>query len=303
MNLRGIIAATVLPFTDEGKPDLPTYQHFIDLLISAGVGGLAINADSGEAMSLWPQERRAVMQAAAEAAAGRVPLVSGVIASFTDQACQIAAEAAADGADGLMVFPNVHLRGHPLNPALPLRYLRRIHEASGLPLVAFQLQDALGGVEYEAETLAAIVEQPFVAAIKESTFDAQKFRATMDLVRRVRPDLSFLSGNDNFIYESFILGADGALIGAGSIATSLQVQMFQAVKAAQFAAAATLDQRLQSLMRVLFKAPIRDYRVRIKEGLVAQRIFPTALVREPLLQIDEAERKAIVAALTEAGLV
>ncbi len=303
MKLGGIVAATVLPFDESGRPDIETYQHFIDHLINAGIGGLAINADSGEGMSLFPEERQRVMRAAAEVTGKRVPLIAGIIATFTDQACQLAEEAVHNGADALMVFPNVHLRGQPLDSKLPLRYLRRIHEAAGTPLVAFQLQDALGGVEYQPEVLAEIVQEPFIAAIKESTFDALKFRATMELVRQVRPDIAFLTGNDNFIYESFILGADGALIGAGSIATRLQVEMFQAVKERRYEEAAHLARRLEPVMSVLFKAPIRDYRARIKEGLVAQRIFQNAIVREPLLALSEEETQLIRNTLLQANLL
>jgi 4-hydroxy-tetrahydrodipicolinate synthase len=242
------------------------------------------------------------MRAAAEANDGRVPLVAGVIAAFTDQAARIAGEAAEDGADLLMAFPNVHLRGRPLDPEVPLRYLGAVHRASGLPLVAFQLQDALGGVEYEPDTLRAIVQQPFVTAIKESTFNAFSFRETQALVRQAAPEVSFLSGNDNFIYESFLLGADGSLMGAGSIATGLQVELFDAIRAGDLARAATVDERLTPLMRTIFGQPIRDYRARTKEGLVALGRFSNALVREPLLPIPDHERKAVVDGLRHAGL-
>lgn len=303
MKIGGVVAATVLPFDDDGQPDIGVYQRFVDELVSAGVGGLAVNADSGEGMSLWPDERRTVMRAASDVTAGRVPLVAGLIASFTDQACRLGEEAAADGADLLMVFPNVHLRGRPLDLEVPLGYLEAIHRASGLPLVAFQLQDALGGVEYDEDAVRAIVELPYVVAIKESTFDAHKFRATMDLVRTVAPGVSFLSGNDNFIYESFVLGADGALVGAGSIATHEQVAMFEAVRAGRWDEAAELNERLEPLMRVLFRPPIRDYRARIKEGLVGLQAFPNASVRRPLLEVDDDERSVILAAVRAAALV
>ena len=94
--LSGVIAATVLPLTDDAEPDLDSYASFLDDLVSAGVGGLAVNCDSGEAMSLWPAQRRDVMRTAAEVGAGRVPIVGGIIASFTEQAQRLAEESVAD---------------------------------------------------------------------------------------------------------------------------------------------------------------------------------------------------------------
>jgi 4-hydroxy-tetrahydrodipicolinate synthase len=303
VRLSGLIAATVLPFTETGTVDIACYQRFVDDLVGAGVGGLAVNADSGEAMSLWPEERRRVMRAAAEVVAGRVPIVSGVIASFTDHAKQLAEEAAADGADVVMVFPNVHLRGKPLDPQLPVDYLTAIHEASGLPQVAFQLQDALGGVEYDPAGLTSIMRLSFVIAIKESTFDALKFRTTLDLVRSVRPDAAFLSGNDNFLYESLVLGADGLLVGAGSIVTEEQVAMCRAVAERRYDDGALINAKLEPLMRTVFAPPIRDYRARLKEVLVAQGRFANAGVRAPLRSLSDWERRRIRTALDQPGLL
>ncbi len=297
MRLQGILAALVLPFTDDDQVDIAPFTSFVDSIIATGVGGVVINADSGEGMSLWPEERRQVLKAAAETVAGRVPVVSGLFASFTGQAVKLAEEAAADGADALLIFPNVHFRGLPLDPEVPLRMMRAVYEASGLPVVAFQLQDALGGVEWQRETLQAIVQEPYVVAIKESTFDAYKFRSCLDVVRTAAPDVAVLSGNDNFIYESFLLGADGSLMGAGSIATREQVEMFDALRAGRFGEADAINRRILPLMREIFKSPIRDYRARTKEALRSLRVFPSAAVREPLLPLADSERKALLAAL------
>lgn len=287
--LQNIIPATVLPFTDEGDLDLPTYESFVAELVKCGVGGVCVNADSGEGMSLYPEERRQVTKSAARAVGGRVPVICGVIASFTAEAQRRAEEAAEDGANALMVFPNVHFRGDSLDPEMVVDYYRAIHQASGLPLVAFQLLDDLGGVEYDVETLVAIMNEPSVVAIKDATFDARKFRSTMSTLRVHAPGRAILTGNDNFIYESLLMGADGALIGAGSFATSLQVSLYHAVKERRFDDAARLGEQLDALVRVLFRQPIRNYRARIKEGLVAQGLFRSAAVRKPLAPLDKDE--------------
>jgi 4-hydroxy-tetrahydrodipicolinate synthase len=291
--LQNIIPATVLPFTDDGDPDLPTYESFVMHLVESGVGGVCVNADSGEGMSLYPEERRQVTKSAVRAVEGRVPVVCGVFAGFTSEAQRRAEEAAEDGATALLVFPSIYFRGQSLNPEIVVNYYRAIHRASGLPLVAFQLLDDLGGVEYDTLTLIAIMSEPGVIAIKDASFDARKFRTTMNAIRSHVPDRSILSGNDNFIYESLLMGADGALIGAGSFATSLQVALYCAIRDRRFDDATSLAEQLDPLVQVLFRQPIRNYRVRIKEGLVAQGLFRSAMVREPLTPLDKEEATAI----------
>ena len=83
----------------------------------------------------------------------------------------------------------------------------------GLPMILFQLQPALAGVNFEPETLRAMAAVEGVIAIKEASFDARRFVDTARLLADLPRPITFLTGNDNFILESFMLGATGALIG------------------------------------------------------------------------------------------
>lgn len=301
--MTGIIPATILPMNESGAIDYDGYQAFIDYLISQGVSGVAVNCDSGEAMSLWDDERREVLRKTTEVVDGRVPIISGIMATFTEQARRFAGDAAEDGSDALMVFPNVHFRGDPLESSMITSFLDEIHDASQLPQVAFQLFDDLGGIDYTPEVLRDIVQRPYVKAIKDATFDARRFCINRDIVRESAPDVAVLTGNDNFIYESFILGADGALIGAGSIATALHVKTFNAVRDGQFEEAAEIAARARPLVSALFAAPIRDYRARIKHGLTVLDVIQSAAVRAPLRPVGSDMATRVEQGLVHAALL
>ena len=58
-----------------------------------------------------------------------------------------------------------------------------------------------------------------VVAIKEASFDARRFVDTARLLEGLPRPITLLTGNDNFILESFLLGATGALIGFGAVMT------------------------------------------------------------------------------------
>ena len=70
-----------------------------------------------------------------------------------------------------------------------------------------------------------------VVAIKEASFDARRFVDTVNLIAELPRPITLLTGNDNFILESFMLGATGALIGFGAVMTREQVQMIEAWQA------------------------------------------------------------------------
>ena len=112
------------------------------------------------------------------------------------------------GVSGLLVFPIGAYQGLPLDSEVPVRYHAAIGDATGMPLILFNLQPALGGVNFEPETLDRLCRVAQVVGIKEASFDAQLFIQIRDVVKAARPDCVFLTGNDNFIYESFVLGAE-----------------------------------------------------------------------------------------------
>jgi 4-hydroxy-tetrahydrodipicolinate synthase len=69
-------------------------------------------------------------------------------------------------------------------------------------------------VNYDPDTLRAIASVEGVVAIKEASFDARRFVDTARLLAELPDPVTILTGNDNFILESFMLGATGALIGS-----------------------------------------------------------------------------------------
>jgi 4-hydroxy-tetrahydrodipicolinate synthase len=115
--------------------------------------------------------------------------------------------------------------------------------------------------------------------------------------------ITLLTGNDNFIYESFVLGAQGALIGFGAIMTREQVRMIEAWKEGRIDEAKELGRRVQRLADVVFAAPVGDYRARLKEALVMLGVIETTHVREPLLPISDEQRDLVRQTLAEVGLL
>jgi 4-hydroxy-tetrahydrodipicolinate synthase len=299
-DLRGIIAATVLPQTEDHAIDYDALGNYLDWLVAQGVSGLAVNVDTGEGPHLSPDESIAVIRAAARTVGGRVPVIAGLGPGSTESRVAFARDLKAAGADALLVFPPSAFRGAPLPPELPVDYYSRIGEGADVPLVLFQLQDALGGVEYPIEVLVAISALPHVVAIKEATFSREKFAATVSALANL--DVTVLTGNDNFIHESFVLGAEGALIGFGTLAVREQVEMYDAWVAGDRDRAAELGARVQRLADVVFAPPIRNYRARLKEALAMTGVIPSPAIRPPLMRIPEAEREMLREALAEFGL-
>jgi 4-hydroxy-tetrahydrodipicolinate synthase len=301
LNLHGIIPACVVTFDADGTFDETQYRNYLQWLLPQGPVGLAINADTGEGPHLWPDERERVLRVAVEEA-GEVPVIAGLSAMFTAQAVEEGKRARDAGARGLLVFPIPAYQGTPLDPAIPVAYHEAIAQGVGLPMVAFQLQPALGGVIFSEDTLRQIAAIDNVVALKEASFDARLYLLTRRLIEQLPRRIDLLTGDDNFVFESFVMGAEGALIGFGTLATAEQVEMVRLTTESKWDEARAIWERILPLEEVVYGAPVRNYRARTKVALKELGVITNTSMRPPLMAIADEETKPIRAALIAAGL-
>jgi 4-hydroxy-tetrahydrodipicolinate synthase len=300
LNLDGLIPATVLPMTADGSIDEPALRSYIAWVVEQGPVALAINVDTGEGPHLTHDEKVRILRIVREVT--DIPIVAGLAGPSTDAAVRQATEFGAAGADALLMFPIPAYLSEPLDVRVPVNYLEAV-AGVGLPLILFQLQPALAGVNFEPDTLRAMAAVEGVIAIKEASFDARRFVDTVNLIAELPRPITLLTGNDNFILESFMLGATGALIGFGAVMTREQVQMIEAWQAGRIDEARALGQRVQRLADVVFAKPVGDYRVRLKECLRLLGVLDAAHVRRPLMPISDDERAYLAWVLAEVGLL
>lgn len=300
LNLDGLIPATVLPMTADGAIDERALRSYIAWVVEQGPVALAINVDTGEGPHLTHDEKVRVLRIVREVT--DIPIVAGLAGPSTDAAVRQAGDFQAAGADALLTFPIPAYLSEPLDVRVPVNYLEAV-AGVGLPLILFQLQPALAGVNFEPDTLRAMAAVDGVIAIKEASFDARRFVDTVNLIADLPRPIALLTGNDNFILESFMLGATGALIGFGAVMTREQVQMIEAWQAGRIDEARALGARVQRLADVVFAKPVGDYRVRLKECLRILGVLESAAIRRPLMPIDDGERTFLAEVLAEVGLL
>lgn len=304
LDLAGIIPATVTPMHADGSIDEAGLRRYIRWLKGfGGLKALAVNMDTGEGPQMLREERRRVLDIYAEELGGALPVLAGIGAPNTALAVELARDAQAAGAAGLVVFPHPLFVGEPLPWQVPYEYHSAIADAVALPMVIFQLQPSLAGVIFSQEALLKLASIPTVVAIKEASFDAVRFVETVRVLSQAERRITILTGNDNFILESFMLGAEGALIGFGTLAIAEQIEMVERLRSGDLDGAREIYETVvQPLEAVIFAPPVRNYRARAKAALVELGVLETAHVRAPLLPLDDAESRAVREAVRNARL-
>ena len=302
LTFSGIMPANILPFRADLSIDEPAYRkHLRWLADTPGVTGIVANGHAAEVASLTRDERKRTLAIALEEVAGACPIVAGVYTDGTAEAVELTRDAQAAGAAGVLLFPpTLFMWGAQAKPDMVLKHYREV-AAVGLPIIAFEYPPATG-IGYSPETLARLAEIRQVVAVKDWSNDIVAFEHNLRAVRATGRPVAMLSSYTMSLMASFLLGADGAISGMGSVTADLQAELFAACQKGDVDGARRINDRLEPLVRVFYAPPFVDMHNRMKEALVLLGRIPAAHVRPPLTPIPTAERDAIARALKLARL-
>lgn len=303
LKFSGVMPANLLPFNSDYSINEQDYRRHLTWLANVpGVTGIVCNGHAAEVSSLTRDERRSALEIAVDEVGSRVPLIAGVYTDSTLEAVDLARDAKDGGASGILVFPpSLFSMGARLRPEMAYRHFAMIAEKVDIPIVVFQYPPA-SGTGYEPETLVRLTEIPQVMAYKDWSNDIVAYERNLRAIRDTGRPVAVLSTYTMALFASFVVGADGAISGMGSVVADLQVELFSLVQRGDLEAAKSLNDRLDPLVRVFYAPPIVDMHNRMKEALVMLGRISQAVVRPPLQPITDPERERIRKALDKAGL-
>jgi 4-hydroxy-tetrahydrodipicolinate synthase len=247
------------------------------------VAGVAVWAHTGRGPHLSADQRAVVL------AAWRAALPAGVVVAGVSSPA-LARDARLGGADAVLAFPRADD---------PVAY----HEALGreLPVIAFYLYGAAGGVAYDDDTLRRILALPAVAGIKVATLDAVPTFQRIAAVVRDYPDKLLVTGEDRFLASSIRMGAEAALVGIGAALPDLQVELLRAFRDGAWAAFARLASLLDAFGAATFADPVEGYVRRMLWAAAAEGTIPDDACDDPWgPPLDPRERDAIGALVRSA---
>jgi 4-hydroxy-tetrahydrodipicolinate synthase len=303
LRFQGCMPANILPFTADLAVDEPAYRNHLRWLADApGVTGIVANGHAAEVASLAREERKETLAIALDEVAGKVPVVAGVYCDGTREAVELARDARAAGAAGLLVFPpTLFVWGAQAKPDMVLRHFQTLADAVDLPLIVFEYPPA-SGIGYSPETLAELCKIPAVAGVKDWSNEIVAYEKNLRALRGSGRPVAMLSSFTMSLMATFLLGADGCISGMGSVTADLQAALFAAVQAGRLDEARRLNDRMAPLVNVFYAPPFVDMHNRMKEALVILGRIPAAHVRPPLTPVSDDERHRIRLALRASGL-
>jgi 4-hydroxy-tetrahydrodipicolinate synthase len=272
----GVLPALITPFNDDGSSiDDDALAANIERLIGAGVGGLVPGGSTGEFVTLTNAERRHLIEATVDAAAGRVPVVAGTTALSTRETLELSVHAEEAGVAAVMIAPPFY---EPLSWRELLAHYAAVAEGISIPIMYYNLPAATG-VRLTAGQLREL-QGMGVTCLKDSGGDAI---AATELIQTDGPTL--LNGADTLTFAALAAGVEAVVWGAASILPEQCVALHRLlVDDGDLAAGRELWARLWPLCHFLEG---QSYAAAVKTAcrLVGSGTGP---VRAPLLPLTDA---------------
>jgi 4-hydroxy-tetrahydrodipicolinate synthase len=299
----GVIPAVLLPFDNDLAIDEANFRrHLRDVAATEGLSAITVNAHSTEVGSCTFDEQKRVLDIAQDEIGDRIPVINGIWADGSIEAARIARMAAHGGASALLVFPPAPFTLGQ-SPAMALAHVKRIADASDLPLIVFQYPLATGQGYPKDTLLKMCAEVPSIRAIKDWIGNVPHHEWHIRTLQNLPRPVNVLTTHSSWLFSSLVLGCSGLLSGSGSVIADLQARLFRAVQKNDLEEAKRLNNRIEPTARVFYADPFVDMHNRMKEALVLLGKLPRAVVRPPLVKIERGEIAQIRQALVEAGLM
>ncbi|MEV5909636.1 dihydrodipicolinate synthase family protein [Streptomyces chartreusis] len=243
--LSGVVPPVCTPLTPDREVDVPSLRRLIDHLIQGGVHGLFVLGSTSEVAYLTDRQRRLVVDTAVRHAAGRLPVLAGVIDMTTPRVLDHVHEVTEAGADAVVATAPFYARTHPAEIA---HHYRLIATACPVPVIAYDLPSGVH-TKLPAEVVLDLAAEGVLAGLKDSSGDLAGFREVVMGVRN-RPDLkgfSVLTGSELIVDAALAVGADGAVPGLANVDPAGYVRLDRLYRSGDRESARAEQERLCAL--------------------------------------------------------
>jgi 4-hydroxy-tetrahydrodipicolinate synthase len=245
--IEGCLTAIVTPFKG-GKVDYDCLAKLVDWQIDQGVDGIVAVGTTGESAVLDVPEHVAVIAAVVKAAKGRVPVVAGAGGNATSEALELTRASEDAGADALLHVTPYYNR--PSQEGL-FRHFEAIAKSTKLPIILYNVPTRTA-CDLLTDTVVRLADFDNIIGIKDATGNLVR---GSELVAKVGDRLTILSGDDGTAFPLYACGARGVISVVSNVAPRAMSDMWDAVKAGDWARAKQRHFELRVLNQMLFVEP------------------------------------------------
>lgn len=284
VNWKGVFPAVTTKLKDDGSLDQEAIKAGLNRLIDNGVSGVVMMGMVGENAQLTPDEKRTVLKIAVETVNGRVPIVSGLAETNTDNAIQFAQDAEKIGVQGLMVFPGLTYKSDDRET---VEFYRTIARSTKLGIMIYNNPRGYG-VDMRPDLLEQLKGEANIVAVKEESYDTTR---VTDIYNQFGDRFIVFCGVDDLVLESVALGVTGWVSGMANAVPKESVELLNLAVKGDFEKARKLYRVLTPLFHLDVHVKLVQY-IKLAENITAGY---SENVKAPRLKLEGEERQKTIA--------
>ena len=285
-----LMTAMITPMTADGAVDYDGTAALAAYLVDDMRNeGLVVNGTTGEAPTTTDAEKKRLIEVVREAVGDRASVIAGVGTNVTSHTVELARQAEAAGAHGLLVVTPYYSK--PAQDALAAHFAK-VADSTSLPVIIYDVPHRTA-VAVNPDTLIRLAGHPRIVAVKDAKGDLAASSRVLS-----RTDLAYYSGDDPMNLPLWSVGGVGCISVTAHVVGDRIMEMLEAFTAGRNAEAARLHRSMLPVNAGLFR---NQAAVMVKAAMdLLGR--PGGGVREPLLPASAAERQQLVEDLIAGGV-
>jgi 4-hydroxy-tetrahydrodipicolinate synthase len=230
------------------EADAGELLDYLDAVVHAGVDGLVLFGSTGEFIHFDIEERMRVLGLAIRRS--RVPMLVNVSHSTLEGAVQLAENAVAVEAHGILLMPPYYYTYS--DDQLHSFFVSFVQEVgTAVPIYLYNIPSCTNAIS--PELAGTLLSEGSYAGIKDSGDNPQLFD-TLNALRQQR-QFSYLVGHEKRYLQDLSAGADGVVSGVAAAVPELPVALGRAIRNGYGEKAGRLNARLEEFLVWIDKFP------------------------------------------------
>jgi 4-hydroxy-tetrahydrodipicolinate synthase len=240
----GLSAFPITPADERGRVDIAALATLLQRLETAKVDSVGLLGSTGTYAYLTRSERRRAVEAAAECIGGRIPIIVGIGTLRTDDAQDLARDAQAAGADGLLLAPVSYT---PLIDEEVFQHFAAVAAVTDLPLCVYN-NPSTTHFTFGDELVARLSAVPRIVAVKNPAPSPPEAAAKVNALRqRLPPDFALGYSGDRHSAAAVLAGGVAWYSVVGGLLPRPSLALLRAAQAKDAAEVRRIDATLQPL--------------------------------------------------------
>lgn len=246
----GVIPPLITPFNEDLSVDVEGLRWLVRYLVERGVHGIFANSTTGEFVHLSRDEAVMITRIVLEEVGGRVWVISGVSANYTEDCVSLGRVFADLGVSGIIATPPYFFK---VSAESLKKHYSTIAERVDLPLIIYNIPSTTG-VNIPIRLYVELAREHSNVVGAKITYDGFSYlRSLVQEVREVRRDFSILTGLDDMLLPTLMMGGSGGIMALANVAPQIHREVYDSWTARE------LDRAVESWRRLLELTRAYDY--------------------------------------------